>query len=272
MHEPPSLPSTPEEAHLYVSPSHMAGKGNHSFSYHAEWDIPRDLLVPDVLCRQCVIEEAQKIIAADDGEGTDPKWTTKRGEVVLKEYVRPEFVTTIHEEPNKYVLRECRELSKLVYEGPIRIILTTVRYQNLARSGYCVHLSEHDRFKHPLRTTVRVTAKLSMQGDDRLERESLNHQAFPDRFFQHWNGHNVVSPLNESVPVGALVPQYYGHFVPDEDIPARKEKRAAVADEVGQSDMDDVCGREEFHYRSPIILMENCGSPTDIDALNTDNK
>ena len=26
MHEPPSLPSTPEEAHLYLSPSHMAGK------------------------------------------------------------------------------------------------------------------------------------------------------------------------------------------------------------------------------------------------------
>ena len=25
MHEPPSLPSTPKEAHLYLSPSHMAG-------------------------------------------------------------------------------------------------------------------------------------------------------------------------------------------------------------------------------------------------------
>ena len=73
MHEPPSLPSTPEEAHLYLSPSHMAGKGNHSFVYHAEWDIPHDLLVPDVLCRQCVIDEAQKIIAAEDEEGTVPK-------------------------------------------------------------------------------------------------------------------------------------------------------------------------------------------------------
>ena len=47
MHEPPSLPSTPAEAHLYLSPSHIAGKGNHSFAYHAEWDVPRDLLVPD---------------------------------------------------------------------------------------------------------------------------------------------------------------------------------------------------------------------------------
>ena len=101
MHEPPSLPSTPEEAHLYLWPSHMAGKGNHSFACHAEWDIPRDLLVPDVLCRQCVIDEAQKIIAAEDAEGTDPKWITKRGEVVLKIYVQPEFVTTIHEEPRQ---------------------------------------------------------------------------------------------------------------------------------------------------------------------------
>ena len=42
--------------------------------------------------------------------------------------------------------------------------------------------------------------------------------------------------------MGALVPQYHGHHVPDEDIQVRKEKRAAVVDEVGQSDMCDVCG------------------------------
>ena len=128
------------------------------------------------------IDEAQKIIGAEDAEGTDMKWNTKRGEVVLKEYIRPEFVTTIHEEPDNYVLRERRELSRLVYEGPVRIIRTTVGYQNPARGGYWVHLSEHDRFKHPLRTTVLVTAKPSMQGDDHLERESLNYQAFPDHF------------------------------------------------------------------------------------------
>ena len=203
----------------------MAGKGNHSFAYHVEWDIPRDLLVLDVLCGQCVLDEAQKIIGAEDAEGTDPKWTTKRGEVVLKEYVRPEFVLTIHEEPDYYVLRERSELNRLVYEGPVRIIRTTVGYQNLARGGHCVHLSEQDRFKHPLRITVRVTAKPSMQGDDRLERESLNYQVFPNHFFQHWNGYNAVSPLNEPVPVGALVPQYQGHYVPDEDIPVRKGQR-----------------------------------------------
>ena len=111
-----------------------------------------------------------------------------------------------------------------------------------------------------------------MQGDDHLDRESVDYQAFPDHFFQHWNGYNVVSPLYEPVPVGALVPQYYGHYVPDEDIPLRKEKRAVVVDEVGQSDMCDVCGREEFHYPSPIILMEICGSPIRIDALNIDDK
>ena len=72
--------------------------------------------------------------------------------------------------------------------------------------------------------------------------------------------------------MGAIVPQYYGHYVPDEDIPVKKEKRAVVVDEVGQSDICDVCGGEELHYRSPIILMENCGSPIDIDALNIDDK
>ena len=108
-------------------------------------------------------------------------------------------------------------------------------------------------------------------GDDHLYRESLDYQAFPDHFFQHRNGHNVVSPLNEPVPVGALVPQYCGRCVPDEDILVRKE-RTAVVHQVGQSDMGDVCGGEELCYHSPIILMENCGSPIDIDELNIDDK
>ena len=68
------------------------------------------------------------------------------------------------------------------------------------------------------------------------------------------------------------MPQYYGHYVPDEVIPVRKETRAAVVDEVVQSDMGDVGGGEEVRYRSPIILMENCESPIDIDALNIDDK
>ncbi|EDQ98814.1 uncharacterized protein LACBIDRAFT_296154 [Laccaria bicolor S238N-H82] len=111
-----------------------------------------------------------------------------------------------------------------------------------------------------------------MQGDDHLDRESLKYQVFPDHFFQHWNGYNIVSPLHEPVPVGALVPQYYGHHVPDKDIPVRKEKRVAAVDDVGQSDMGDVGGGEELHYRSPIILMENCGSLIDIDTLNINDK
>ena len=111
-----------------------------------------------------------------------------------------------------------------------------------------------------------------MQGDDHLDREMLIYQAFPDHFSSILNGYSIVSPLNEPVPVGALVPQYYGHYVPDDDIPVRKEKRAAVVDEAGQSDMCDVCGREELDYRSPIILMEICRSSIDIDALNIDDK
>ena len=72
--------------------------------------------------------------------------------------------------------------------------------------------------------------------------------------------------------MGALVSQCYGHYVPDEDIPVRKEKRGAVVDEVGQPDMNDVGGGEELPYCGPIILMENCGSPIDVDALNIDDK
>ena len=102
--------------------------------------------------------------------------------------------------------------------------------------------------------------------------KKICHGVCKKGMFTCGNGYNIVSLLHEPVPVRALVPQYYGHHVPDEDIPVRKEKRAALVDEVVQSDMGDVGGEEEVRYRSPIILMENCGSPIDIDALNINNK
>ena len=68
----------------------------------------------------------------------------------------------------KNVLKERRELNELVYEGPVSIIGTTVGYQNPAQDGYCIHLSELIGSN-----SGRVMAKLSMQGDDHLDRESL---------------------------------------------------------------------------------------------------
>ena len=62
-----------EEAHLYLSPAHGAGVGNHSMVYKSEWEVPRTTFLPPlptgpVLCKECVGEDVKRILAEEDGE------------------------------------------------------------------------------------------------------------------------------------------------------------------------------------------------------------
>ncbi|KAG2343529.1 hypothetical protein BDR05DRAFT_855627, partial [Suillus weaverae] len=75
---------------------------------------------------------------------------------------------------------------------------------------------------------------------------------FPDHFFQHWNGYNVVSPIQDPVPVGALCPQFYGYYTPDDPTDGEYWGRA--------------------RYLSPILLLEHCGREIDPDELCQDDK
>ena len=50
----PPPPESVPEAHLYLSPTHQVGVGNHSVAYNAEWELPRSMLVKDVLCPECI--------------------------------------------------------------------------------------------------------------------------------------------------------------------------------------------------------------------------
>ncbi|EIW86207.1 hypothetical protein CONPUDRAFT_44143, partial [Coniophora puteana RWD-64-598 SS2] len=68
---------------------------------------------------------------------------------------------------------------------------------------------------------------------------------FPDHFFQHWSGYNVMAPLHDPVPVMALVPQFYGYYQPEDPLP---------------------------DYLSPILLLEHCGVPIDVDTLCADDR
>ncbi|KAI0064459.1 hypothetical protein BV25DRAFT_1782348, partial [Artomyces pyxidatus] len=83
--------------------------------------------------------------------------------------------------------------------------------------------------------------------DRHLAAEARNYQRFPKHLFQHWNGYNVLPPLHDPVPVGAVVPQFYGHYVP--------EKTNAEAEDL-----------------SPIMLLEDCGKPIDPRKLNLDDR
>jgi len=226
----------PAEAHLYISPGATVAQGKHSIVYKAEWEIPRNVLVKEYICHECVVEDAMKILAEQDGkndEHRDPKWDALSGAFILDE----EDI-------------EDNEIA-IIYRGPFRPIESRVQLQDLARGAYCIHMQKTRDAIHPLTTKVHVAAKLAAgDGDDeRLEREAENYQAFPRRFFEHWSGYNLVPPLKYPVPVVPLVPQFYGYYVVD---PTEKKNTPE-------------------NLRA-ILLQEYCGSSSDPAILSVDDQ
>ena len=73
-------------AHLYLSPAHHIGDGNHSVVYRAEWEIPRSSIFPPdpVLCKECVNEDVRRTLRKEDGDEGERKadeWKEKRSMV-----------------------------------------------------------------------------------------------------------------------------------------------------------------------------------------------
>lgn len=133
------------------------------------------------------------------------------------------------------------------YSGPALRIHTSVKWRSPWDS--CGHDGSGSGTV-PRTATVIVVAKLSIEHDHHLAREANNYQSFPDHFFQHWNGYNVMPPLHDPVPVGALCPQFYGYYTPD----------------------DPTDGTSRPNYLSPILLLEYCGTEIDPDELCIDDK
>ena len=130
------------------------------------------------------------------------------------------------------------------YSGPVRRIKINVQWQRA--DNYCSHVLRHMHiddaiFPHPPIARVSLIAKLST-GDSHLGNEA-NYEEFPQHFFEHWNGYNLVEPLHKPIPVNAIVPQYYGYYVPETD-----------------------------DCQSPILLMENCGQQICVEDLSMDDK
>ncbi|KIK28113.1 hypothetical protein PISMIDRAFT_658156, partial [Pisolithus microcarpus 441] len=69
---------------------------------------------------------------------------------------------------------------------------------------------------------------------------------FPDHFFQRWCGYNLIRPIHNPVPLHALVPQFYGYYVPVEERPPP--------------------------CLSPILFLEHCGQPVDLFCLSGDDR
>lgn len=133
------------------------------------------------------------------------------------------------------------------YSGPALRIHTNEKWQT--SWGRCGHGGSGSGTV-PRTATVSVIAKLSIEHDLHLAREASNYQSFPDHFFEHWNGYNVMPPLHDPVPVGALCPQFYGYYTPD----------------------DPTDGTNHPNYLSPILLLECCGEEINPDELCIDDK
>ena len=293
---PESIP----EAHLYLSPAHRSGVGNHSVVYKAELELPRSMLVDDVLCQKCMmgkvvehVDEKQrhgehpyggvrKEAEEDDtgpsvGESSQSAGAPdpKSGKVIISADNIPTFTGEIVRGEEHKTEQACKkdddmettdeandtgnekdkgnhtmQLGQTIRTiSPIVKISPEVEWQNPERGPYCCHLQQSARCKQgPLTARVRVAAKLSNQYDEHLAREAKNYQSFPSHLFEHWSGYNVVPPLHDPVPVGAVVPQFYGHYVPENN-----------------SD-------NSSSYLSPILLIENCGTPVNPGCLNTDDR
>ena len=83
-------------------------------------------------------------------------------------------------------------------------------------------------------TVVAKTAFPHSEHRNLLHNEAKIFNSFPKHLSEEWCGYNMVSPLSWPVPVGPVVPKFYGYYMP---IGEKKDKL------------------------SPILLMEECGTP-----------
>ena len=95
---------------------------------------------------------------------------------------------------------------------------------------------------------VTVVAKTAFPRSEHrflFHNEAKIFSSFPRHFSEEWCGYNMVSPLSWPVPVGPVVPKFYGYYMPT------GEKRDTL---------------------SPILLMEECGTPVNPRRLTPEQK
>ncbi|KAK0439242.1 uncharacterized protein EV420DRAFT_1651082 [Desarmillaria tabescens] len=260
----PPTPLSTSEAHLYINSHDHLGEGHHSYVYRVAWEIPCSLVMKPSLCETCIQEALFKKLREEEPEAkideTQPldmqiedlmiAIATKhgrQGKMWIEERMRPGEELEIVDgtgEPRKTIITEGGQDSRTCYEGPSRRVLVDVKWTT--PGNFCQH--EEIRNQAPTTFKVSVGAKLSVQNDGHLEREARNYQKFPEHFFQHWSGYNVIDPLHDPTPALAVVPQFYGYYVPEE----------------GEA--------KEGEYLSPIMLLEDCGAPVNVDELDLDDR
>ncbi|KIK58010.1 hypothetical protein GYMLUDRAFT_98259 [Collybiopsis luxurians FD-317 M1] len=261
---PPPPPSFTPEAHLFISPAHVIGKGNHSLVYRAEWDLPRTLFSKPKICMTCVEKAAREVLQKRSEKMKTGSSAESSGNFVLQEAHRPEIVFTANKvfDPTgasdstcTHTLRDHAKVSYFEYTGSMSTVyIDTVPWYDPGSTtpAPCLHLMQNSisgPLPRPVPPTapVSVIAKLSLAGDDHLEKEAVNYQRFGAQFSQHWTGYTLTQPLLNPTPMGAITPIFYGYY----------SKEGA---------------EESSRYFSPILLLEDCGTPINPYKLDFDDR
>ncbi|THU93203.1 hypothetical protein K435DRAFT_670625 [Dendrothele bispora CBS 962.96] len=214
----PSPESSIPIAHIYLSPARTVGEGNHSVVYSADWEIPRNIFVKWDICQECVRKEGEKAFWERKSGKSEVDTTAKLEDIHVDNV--PWYRPGVDIEPCKHRLGE--SFSSLPPPNPPTAL-------------------------------VSVIAKLSIQHDRHLANESENYQKFPSWMSEHWSGLTLAWPVRNLSRCGAIVPSWYGYYVPDETEIKKDEK-----------------GRVK--YLSPIMLLEDCGVPIDYEDLTKRDK
>ncbi|KAK7682781.1 hypothetical protein QCA50_014165 [Cerrena zonata] len=107
---------------------------------------------------------------------------------------------------------------------------------------------------HSRNGNVTVAAKLAFTnyGDRQfLNNEATIYNKFPQHLMDDWCGYNFVPPIKHPVPVGPVVPKFYGYYLPE------------------GINMNDAL---KCNVASPILLMEECGKPVEPEDYSLDKQ
>jgi len=168
------------------------------------------------------------------GEGREPEpWVYER---LYPSFPRDSSADRVSEDPVTAELYLDADDSQVVGVG---------NHSNVYRATLTLPIGLSARTPDGKVTVVAKTAFPHSEHRALFRNEAKIFDSFPKHLSEEWCGYNMVSPLSWPVPVGPVVPKFYGYYMPTGE---KKDKL------------------------SPIMLMEECGTPVDPRELTPEQR
>ncbi|KAI0761349.1 hypothetical protein BD413DRAFT_486168 [Trametes elegans] len=113
---------------------------------------------------------------------------------------------------------------------------------------------------------VTVAAKLSYQrctAHGLLRNEAKVYDSFPKHIQEEYCGYDIVPPCRFPVPATAVVPKFFGYYLPV------NERGDVLDNHHDNCSEDNPC---DVDWPSPILLMEECGNPVEPSKFTVDQR